>query len=150
MSIVFCKAQPEHASQIYDIENNTFSDPYSIGSIDDCTCSNLYSTSVVAMCGGEVVGYILATDVAGEAEIQRIAVGEKYRCRGYGGMLLEHYINSCADGGIECIHLEVRRSNLSAIRLYTRYGFEQVGERKGYYSDNGEDAVLYTKAVINC
>ena len=150
MSIVFCKAQAEHVPQIYDIESNTFSDAYSMDSIADCTRGGLYGTSVVAVHEGEVVGYIIATAVAGEAEIQRIAVGDKYRCRGYGGMLLEHYIRECASDGIECIHLEVRRSNETAIRLYTRDGFEKVGERKGYYSDNGEDAVLYTKAVINC
>jgi ribosomal-protein-alanine N-acetyltransferase len=49
--------------------------------------------------------------------------------------------------GIEKAILEVRRSNLPAIRLYERLGFEPAGVRKGYYQDTGEDALVYTRQV---
>lgn len=148
MSIVIDRAKPEYAQQIYDIEYNTFSDAYSLQSIADCTAGALYTTSVVAMDDGKVIGYIIATDVAGEAEIQRIAIDNRYRKNGYGTVLLESYISDCIRKGISCIHLEVRKSNLPAVSLYEKSGFEQVGLRKGYYPDNGEDAVLYTLTLV--
>ena len=147
MSIVIDKATPEYAHQIYDIEYNTFSDAYSFNSIEECMQGGLYSTSVVVLSDGKVIGYIIATDVAGEAEIQRIAISDAYRKNGYGAVLLEQYINNCIAKGISCIHLEVRKSNEPAIGLYEKFGFRQVGLRKGYYPDNGEDAVLYTLTI---
>ncbi len=144
MSIVICKTQPEYAQQIYDIEYNTFSDAYSMQSILESTKGGLYGTSLVALLDGEVVGYIIGTDVAGEAEIQRIAVADCYRNKGWGSALLRRYIDNCFQEGICCIHLEVRQSNTAAISLYNRHGFKEVGVRTRYYGDNGEDAVLYT------
>lgn len=144
MSIDIDKALPEYAQEIHNIEYNTFADAYSKQSILECTTGALYTTSVVAVSEEKVIGYIIATDVAGEAEIQRIAIDSQYRKNGYGAVLLEKYINNCIADGISCIHLEVRAGNIPAISLYEKFGFEQVGLRKGYYPDNGEDAVLYT------
>ena len=144
MSIVTDRVKPGYAQQIYDIEYSTFSDSYSLKSIQDCACTALYTTSMVALSEGRVIGYIIATDVAGEAEIQRIAIDRSCRKCGYGKLLLEQYISNCIRDGIFLIHLEVRKSNEPAIALYEKTGFRQVGLRKGYYPDNGEDAVLYT------
>ena len=49
--------------------------------------------------------------------------------------------------GVRTVHLEVRRSNQAAIALYRQLGFEQVGERRGYYRDNGEDALLMSLSL---
>ena len=148
MNIVCKSAQPIHSQQIYDIECNSFADAYSLSSVQSSLTDRLYAGSIVAEQGGKVIGYILATDVAGEAEIQRIAVDFRYRCRGVGSKLMEHYISNCRHLATDCIHLEVRASNTAAISLYTRYGFEQVGVRKAYYTDTGEDAVLYTLTLV--
>ena len=148
MNIVCKCAQPIHSQQIYDIECNSFADAYSLGSVCSCLNDRLYAGSVVAELDGRVIGYILATDVAGEAEIQRIAVEPAYRDKGVGSKLMEYYISNCINKSTECIHLEVRASNIAAISIYTRYGFKYVGVRKAYYADNGEDAVLYTLTLV--
>ena len=63
---------------------------------------------------------------------------------GFGRRLLEHLMERAAAGGVNEAFLEVRPSNLAAIRLYQRLGFEQIGIRRGYYQapDGREDAIV--------
>ncbi len=79
---------------------------------------------------------------AGEAELLRIAVDPAHRGGGLGQRLLTGCQDALATEGIEDLHLEVRPSNLSAIRLYRACGWERCGLRTGYYPD-GEDALLF-------
>jgi ribosomal-protein-alanine N-acetyltransferase len=77
-----------------------------------------------------------------ELQIMNVAVAPQQRRRGYGSALLEDMIESGRSHAATAIVLEVRRSNLAALRLYERHGFQSVGVRPRYYSDNGEDAVV--------
>ena len=82
--------------------------------------------------------------MADEAHITSIAVREKHRRRGIGELLLIPLIELAAELKAAMVTLEVRASNYAAQQLYSKYGFVQVGIRRGYYTDNGEDAILMT------
>jgi ribosomal-protein-alanine N-acetyltransferase len=84
-------------------------------------------------------GYWLIHD---EAHVSTIAIHPEWQNRGLGRLLLWHNLTEIMKHPIILITLEVRESNEYAQRLYSRFGFEQVGRRKRYYSDNGEDALL--------
>jgi ribosomal-protein-alanine N-acetyltransferase len=89
-----------------------------------------------------VLGFAGIWLLADEAHITNIAVREKHRRRGIGERLLIAIIELAIELGAKLITLEVRASNLDAQKLYARYGFVRVGLRRGYYTDNREDAVL--------
>jgi ribosomal-protein-alanine N-acetyltransferase len=82
--------------------------------------------------------------MAGEAHITNIAVWEKHRRQGIGEALLIAMIDLAIELDARLITLEVRASNTAAQRLYAKYGFTQVGVRRGYYTDNREDGILMT------
>lgn len=90
----------------------------------------------------EVRGFLCAMAVAGEAELQAIAVERARWSRGAGSALMDAMIRWAREGGLQAIHLEVREGNGRAIDFYARHGFAAVGRRPKYYQDNGEAAVL--------
>ena len=91
---------------------------------------------------GAIVGFVVASLVAGEAELESIAVATVSQGRGLGGQLVRHLVAALGEVGTTRINLEVRASNIPASRLYTRHGFSETGRRVGYYADPVEDAVL--------
>jgi ribosomal-protein-alanine N-acetyltransferase len=79
-----------------------------------------------------------------EAHITTIATHPEWRRRHLGEWLLIRLLGVAREGGANTVTLEVRVRNAPAIALYRKLGFEQVGVRKGYYQDTGEDARLLT------
>jgi len=92
----------------------------------------------------QIVGYIGYWLMAGEAHISTIAVRPELRGRAFGELLLAYTIEDAARRGAHVATLEVRVSNTPAQQLYFKYGFDKVGLRKAYYSDNNEDAFIMT------
>lgn len=84
-----------------------------------------------------------------EGHITTIATAPEHRGRSVGELLLISLIDQALDLGAERITLEVRVSNTVAQQLYLKYGFEPVGRRPRYYTDNGEDAMLMTTPLIH-
>ena len=97
--------------------------------------------SILAEVNGKIVGYVLFWLLPDEVDIHNIAVHRDYRRRGLGRTLLHHVIARGQRRLSIRVTLEVRLSNLGARKLYESIGFQPTGVRKGYYSDNGEDAV---------
>jgi ribosomal-protein-alanine N-acetyltransferase len=87
--------------------------------------------------------------MAGEAHIVNLAVRHSHRRQGIGELLLICLVELAMEMEASLITLEVRASNTSARRLYSKYGFTTRGLRKRYYSDNREDAVIMTADDIN-
>jgi ribosomal-protein-alanine N-acetyltransferase len=83
-----------------------------------------------------------------EAHICTLAIRPEWRGRGLGDLLLASLIERALARQAEVVTLEARVSNITAQNLYTKYGFRTVGRRKGYYSDNGEDALIMTTSPI--
>ena len=91
-----------------------------------------------------IVGYCGFWIAAQEAHVSTIAVDPKYRGEGVGQLLLVTAIEKALELDATLMSLEVRVSNLVAQNLYQKYGFEFVGQRPRYYSDNREDALIMT------
>ena len=83
-----------------------------------------------------------------EAHITEIAVREPLRGNGIGELLLIGALRAAAEYGSKVMTLEVRVSNFIAQRLYEKYDFKSMGIRKGYYSDNREDAAIMSTSPI--
>ncbi len=88
-----------------------------------------------------IAGFWIMVD---EAHITTIAVRNAYRRQGVGERLLIEIVELAGKLKANVVTLEVRASNKQAQELYKKYGFQKVGIRRGYYTDNGEDAVLMT------
>jgi ribosomal-protein-alanine N-acetyltransferase len=96
-----------------------------------------------------MVGYVGYWLMAGEAHISTIAVRPELRGRSYGELLLAYALEDAANRRAHVATLEVRVSNTPAQQLYFKYGFDKVGMRKQYYSDNNEDAFIMTTPPLN-
>ena len=79
-----------------------------------------------------------------EAHVVTVAVEPALRGCGYGRLLVHGLVVIAAANGMDDLTLEVRASNIVARALYRTYGFHEIGERKRYYADNGEDAIIMT------
>ena len=96
-----------------------------------------------------LAGYCSYRLVAGELQVNNVAVRPEHRRSGFGRALVEYALEHGRAAGALTALLEVRRSNLAAQRLYLSLGFAQVGERLRYYSHPEEDALVLARAVRN-
>lgn len=142
--ITIDRMKENHVPQIATLEKSFFSDPWSENSVKS-ELSNPLSLWLVAADGETVAGYIGSQTVLGESDMMNLAVRESYRRSGVGRALVEALIEALRAVGSECLTLEVRFSNLPAIRLYESLGFSQVGIRKNYYEKPREDARIFKK-----
>lgn len=89
-----------------------------------------------------LIGYIIVSRYVDAWHIMNIAVDEPYRRHGIATMLMRDLLDATDGDGLRGYTLEVRVSNLPAIRLYRSLGFSMSGVRRGYYTDNREDAYV--------
>ncbi len=132
--------QPEDFQWVIDIERTVFNehDPYYYMQFYE-TCSEGF---LVAEINSIVVGYIVGFRVSEETvRIFSFAVRSEYQNRGIGSALLKEVIDIFRQSGVVEILLEVRQSNIKAIRFYKKHGFRQIGIAEKYYN-NGESAYL--------
>ena len=124
------------------IEQATYDFPWTRGIFQDCMRVG-YSCWVLEE-GDQVLAYGIMSVGGGEAHILTIVVDEEYRGHGLGRKLLRHLISLARQRGVDTVFLEVRPSNLAAIKLYHSLGFSEIGIRKDYYpSEKGrEDALV--------
>jgi ribosomal-protein-alanine N-acetyltransferase len=92
--------------------------------------------------GVDVVGYLCLWAVADEVHVTNLAVHPEWRGEGIGRFLLGTLLAYHRGQGARRAFLEVRPGNAEARRLYQGLGFHEVGRRRGYYVDTGEDALL--------
>lgn len=104
--------------------------------------SNPIAKYLVLKSNDVIVGFIGVWTILDEGHIMDIAVHPQYRNKGIGSLLLEFLISKLESFGLKSMTLEVRASNIVAKALYKKYGFEEEGVRKGYYSNNKEDAII--------
>ena len=129
--------------RIAELERLCFSRPWSERSIRESFESKANSFFGYED-GGEVVGYIGLTVAGSEGYILNVAAHPEQRGRGIGKALVSHLIDMYS-AELSFITLEVRPSNIAAVKLYEGFGFEKVGERPNYYSAPAENALLLTR-----
>ena len=125
------------------LERESYVFPWSDQIFADCLRVGYHCVVVDTPTG--VGGYAVLSMGAGEAHVLNLCVAERLRRRGVGRGLLLAVLCHARDRGIRDAFLEVRRSNKGAIALYHEFGFECVGQRRGYYQahEGREDALVY-------
>ena len=130
--------------QVAQIERECFSRPWSEESlmkyVDDEN-----SIFCVYELNGMVVGYAGMYYVYPEGDITNVAISEEFRGNGYAKELMKKMIQDSIECGITEFTLEVRVSNITAIKLYEKIGFVNEGIRKNFYDNPKEDAMIMWK-----
>lgn len=132
-----------HLDGVCRLEQMCFAHPWSRQSLE-AELKNDHSLFYAATENGAVLGYIGMSYVLDEGYIYNVAVDEAARNKGVGSALIQTLVNHCKRESFAFLTLEVRESNAEARSLYGKFGFVKVGERKNYYSDPCENAVLMT------
>jgi [ribosomal protein S18]-alanine N-acetyltransferase len=141
-SVLLRPMTEEDIGAVAALEAAAYQFPWSEGIFRDCLRVG-YFCRVVAL-GELVVGYGIMSMGAGEAHILNLCVRADLRNRGMGRQVLDHMLERARAAGMLEAFLEVRPSNVAAIRLYQAAGFQQIGVRRGYYQAVGgrEDAAV--------
>lgn len=140
--LIVRKGVAEDAAAVAELEQLCFAVPWSRESIIRDLTENELAEYIVAELDGRIVGYVGLWVVVDEGHINNVAVSPAFRRRHIAAALIEAVLRFAENAGVKGFTLEVRIGNEPARRLYEKFGFQQVGVRKGYYEDNGEDAVI--------
>jgi len=128
--------------QVIELDRASFSLPWPERSFKYELEQNEASRCWVAESGSQIVGMIVTWLIVDEVHIATFAVSPAHRRQGIAQHLLAHTLLDASRSGAEKAYLEVRKGNLPARALYEKFGFIEVGVRKKYYQDNGEDALM--------
>ena len=128
-------------SAIESIEQRAYPTPWS-RSMFASELAKPTSICLGAFEGSDLIGYVINSRYVDAWHVMNVAVDPGHQRRGVATALLEHLFASTRDDERRGYTLEVRVSNDGAIRLYERLGFEARGLRRGYYTDNREDALI--------
>ncbi len=135
--------QPSDLHAVMEIEHRAYEFPWSMVNFEDCMRSSYYCC--IYQHGGCCIGYAVMSVVAGEAQILNICIDPEMQGQGLGRRLLQHLIAEAGRREADTMFLEVRRSNKAAFALYDSAGFNEIGQRRGYYPAEGgarEDALV--------
>ncbi len=136
---------------ILAIEQLSFQWPWSRRSFEgELSCQNAFSyvvKSAQADKGEQIVAYAFLRRVLDELHVLKIAVTPAQRGRGIANWFLNHCFTMGAQQGANSVYLEVRLSNIAAIKLYEKLGFKEIGRRSNYYPDSKEDALVMLKDI---
>lgn len=133
--------------EVMKIERESFSLPWSrdsyLGEI-----KNSFANYMVCDYAGDIAAYGGIWVVFEEAHITNVAVAKDFRGQGIGRALMEEFENIARAKHATRILLEVRPTNEAALNMYYKLQYVLTSLRKGYYTDNGEDAMIMTKYLF--
>lgn len=141
MRLLIHPMREEDLAEVMELERRAFASPWT----RDMYLRELEKPEgcyITARQEGELVGYGGTLLILDEAHVMTLAVREDRRRRGIGARLLLELVRRSEEKGARFLTLEARKSNLAAIELYGRFGFQIMGERKHYYLDNLENALI--------
>jgi ribosomal-protein-alanine N-acetyltransferase len=142
--VLFRPMTKDDLDQVMTIERSAYRFPWSSGFFLQelqVACAR----SILAEIDGRICGYVLFWLLPGSIDVHNLAITPELRRRGLARRLMRHVVATAKLQSATRVTLEVRQSNSPAKELYASLGFVQTGLRKGYYSDDGEDA--YTMAL---
>jgi ribosomal-protein-alanine N-acetyltransferase len=148
-TLTFRRMTEADLDAVLEIENAAFSHPWTRGifldSINSYECWMMFE-------GERQVGHGVINMILDEAHLLNITVGPAFQGRGLGLHLLERLMQRARECSANECFLELRASNLPAYRLYERYGFNEIGRRRGYYPAEGggrEDALVMACTLLD-
>lgn len=136
--------------EILDIENICFKSPWTRDAFEQelhLEWAKVFIAKIITHNKKRIVGYISLWMITNEVHILNLAIHPNFRRLGIATSLLSFGINFSMHDGAEIATLEVRKSNLPAVSLYKKFGFEVMGVRHRYYPDNHEDAVIMSSKL---
>ncbi len=142
MQIDIEKMNKSHLMKIKDKLNDEFDDFWKIEILEK-ELENPLSEYIVAICDEEIVGFAGIWKPIDEAHITNIVTRIDKRQNNIGTKMLEELIEISKKENLKCVTLEVNEHNKSAINLYKKFDFKEVGRRKRYYN-NTDDAIIMT------
>lgn len=142
MPLLFRRMRLDDIDQICAIEKEAFTTPWSAGAFYNELTNNHFAHYMIMEAGLTIAGYAGMWLIMDEAHITNIAVRKEFRGQKLGERLVGELMKTASFMGAARITLEVRVTNEIAQNLYRKMGFEKAGVRKGYYTDNQEDALI--------
>ncbi|HSA58111.1 MAG TPA: ribosomal protein S18-alanine N-acetyltransferase [bacterium] len=139
--VVIERMKESDLSEVMAIETVSFPTPFTLNLFRmelNLNVAHLF----VARSEGNIVGYIDYWRVGPEVHLITIAVHPDWRKLSIASRLIESMLEDARKNKVESVSLDVRPSNAAGLRLYSKYGFRQVGVRRKYYQDNDEDALV--------
>lgn len=144
MSVKIERLNQCHINDVSEIENICFTEPWSKKALEDLlTCNYAVYFAAIDDISKKAVGYCGMYVSFEIGAINNIGVLPQYRNCGIASKLLYSLYDYSLMNGIDILTLEVRKSNVPAIKLYEKFGFKKVGERKNYYKKPTEDGIIY-------
>ena len=133
---------------VMDIEEAAYPHPWTTTILNHCLVAG-YSCWILEL-DGMINGYGIMTVGAGECHLLNLCIRPDQQGRGLGRTLLEHMLDVARDHHAEVAFLEVRPSNVAALRLYADNGFNEVGLRRNYYpaGKGREDALIMARSLV--
>lgn len=147
MNMRLRQMQLSDLTQVMEIECEQFF-PWSTSQLQECLSSGYQC--IVLEIEQQLIGFAVLLIAADEAEILNIVIKNSVRGHGYGKLLLNYLITIAKEQKVKTVFLEVRRSNLPALKLYQQIGFKQIGTRKDYYpaKQGREDAIILQRDIL--
>jgi [ribosomal protein S18]-alanine N-acetyltransferase len=149
MTLEFRKLKLRDLGVIEEIERRSYPTPWSRSMFaGELAKPSSICLGAIDVETNRLVGYLIISRYVDAWHVMNIAVAEDYRRRGIATRLMERLFEVTSADGRRGYTLEVRVSNEAAIRLYESLGFKARGLRRGYYTDNREDALIMWKDPV--
>jgi len=134
---------PGDILQVHEIGKQCFTTPWQISSFE-YELENRDAVLKVAVLNVEIVGYICIRSILDVTHVMDLAIAPRFKRMGIGSLLLSDALQELRRlrPEIKLVTLEVRESNIAAVKLYEKYGFREIGRRRGYYKKPAEDALI--------
>jgi ribosomal-protein-alanine N-acetyltransferase len=149
MTVEFRKLKLRDLSAIDEIERTSYPTPWSRSMFaGELAKPSSICLGAIDVDANRLVGYLIISRYVDAWHVMNIAVANDYRRQGIATRLMERLFEVTSGDGRRGYTLEVRVSNEAAIRLYESLGFKARGVRRGYYTDNREDALIMWKDPV--
>lgn len=136
--------------EVHAIERASFPNPWHLttfrGEIHNRPISS--PSVIVHRLERKIIGYVIYWHIQDEIQVSNIAVHPDFRRMGVGESVLRQVLSQLKKEGAKYVSLEVRPSNMAAIKLYNKLGFDILGIRKDYYRNPPEHAVVMAKYLV--
>jgi [ribosomal protein S18]-alanine N-acetyltransferase len=132
----------EDVPDVLRVESMCFTTPWPRNAFHNELTENKLAHYFVGRLNDDVVAYGGLWVILEDAHITTVAVDPGHQRRQYGEQILVRLLDEAIERGACWVTLEVRESNVAAQNLYKKYGFTVVNTRRGYYSDNDENALV--------